>query len=49
MPLTPGSSQSIISRNIAELISSGRPTKQAQAIALDNARKKGRKKKRGKK
>lgn len=40
MPLKKGSSESIISDNIRELISTGRPQKQAVAIALDVARRK---------
>ena len=49
MPLKHGSSQETISDNIAELIRSGRPSKQAQAIAHDKAgksRDKGKKKSR---
>lgn len=38
MPLRKGSSKKVISFNIAELIRSGRKPKQAQAIALDMAR-----------
>lgn len=37
-PLKPGSSQSTISHNIATEIAHGKPPKQAQAIALSNAR-----------
>lgn len=48
MPLRPGSSKKTISRNIAELIRSGRPSDAAVAIAHKQAGK-SRKKKRGKK
>ena len=41
MPLMMGKSQKVISRNIAELVHSGRPQRQAVAIALDKARKAG--------
>lgn len=37
MPLEPGSSRSAVSKNISELVHSGRPQKQAVAIALSNA------------
>lgn len=38
MPLRPGSSRSVVSSNISELVHSGRPQRQAIAIALSNAR-----------
>jgi len=41
MPLHKGKSKKVISENIRELIHSGRPKKQAVAIALDTARKSG--------
>jgi hypothetical protein len=37
MPLKTGSSQAAVSSNIAELIKSGRPQKQAVAIAMSKA------------
>ena len=37
MPLKKGSSKKVISQNIAELVNSGRPQKQAIAIAMDKA------------
>lgn len=40
MPLIPGNSRKTISKNIKELIESGRPQKQAVAIALDKSRQK---------
>lgn len=47
MPLKKGSSKKTISRNITELVNSGRNKKQSIAIALDMASKS--KKKKGKK
>ena len=40
MPLKHGSSQKVVSSNISELVHSGRPQKQAIAIALSESRKK---------
>jgi len=37
MPLQKGKSQTVISNNIAELRSTGRPEKQAVAIAMNEA------------
>jgi uncharacterized protein YdaT len=48
MPLNKGSSKAVISANIAELVKSGYPQKQAVAIAYDKAERSKRKKKRGK-
>ena len=44
MPLKPGSSEQTISDNIHELIRSGRPPKQAKAIAYAKAGKSKKKK-----
>ncbi len=44
-PLSKGKSKKVISRNISELIKSGRKKDQAVAIALDTARRSGKKKK----
>jgi uncharacterized protein len=46
MPLKKGSSQKVISRNIAEMIKAGHPKAQAIAAAYSNA---GKSKKKGKK
>ena len=45
MPLLSGDSKEVISANIAELRKSGRPEKQAVAIAFSNARRSGKGKK----
>jgi len=44
-PLKRGTSKKVISQNISELVSSGRPQRQAIAIALSEAKRKKRKKK----
>ncbi len=41
MPLKPGKSKAVVSSNISELVGSGKPQKQAVAIALNTARKSG--------
>jgi hypothetical protein len=48
MPLKKGKSKKVISQNIAELMHSGRPQKQAIAIAMHTAGKSRKGKKRGK-
>ena len=37
MPLLPGKGRKVISKNVEELVRSGRPQKQAVAIALGKA------------
>lgn len=37
MPLAKGRSNKVVSKNISELVRSGRPQKQAVAIAMKNA------------
>ena len=46
MPLLKGKSKRVVSRNISELVKSGRPQRQAIAIAMSKAGK-SRKKKKG--
>jgi hypothetical protein len=41
MPLEPGKTQKVISENISEMVHAGHPLPQAQAAALNNARKSG--------
>jgi len=40
MPLKKGKSKKVVGQNIKELVKSGRPIKQAVAIAMKKARKK---------
>lgn len=46
MPLQKGKSRKTISKNIRTEIAAGKPQKQAVAIALDTARRSGKRKKR---
>jgi hypothetical protein len=48
MPLKKGKSRKVVSGNVVELVKSGRPQRQAVAIALDVAKRKARGRKRGK-
>jgi hypothetical protein len=47
MPLKKGKSQKVVSQNISELVHSGRPQKQAIAIAMRQAGKSRRKRDKG--
>jgi hypothetical protein len=47
MPLKPGKSDKVVSGNISELVHSGRPQRQAIAIAMSNAGRSKRKPKKG--
>lgn len=47
MPLKKGSSKKVVSENISELVHSGRPQKQAVAIALSESRRYRKRKKKG--
>lgn len=38
MPLTPGNSRDVVSKNISEMVKSGHPQNQAVAASLSNAR-----------